>query len=255
MVVHLLCGLVPVDGAHGFVQHGGVGGLFAALRRPVNLPLCCKAAQGFAQQVGSQHCQTIQQLPGSLILPNGSFGHLNDVSGIHLPAQVHGGDTGFLQAVQHRPLVGSGTPVLGQNAGVNVDAAEGGDIQYLLGQDPAIGHHGTDIRLQIPKLLHTILLPEVLRLKHGDSMLQRHFLHRRKDHLHAPTLGAVGLGKGPHHLKAVGKDFFQAGRRDIRRSHKHNTHDFSPSFAYSPASSSSSVRNRSMTSVYTMPSR
>ena len=86
---------------------------------------------------------------------------------------------------------------------MNIDAAECGNIQHLLGQNPAVGHHGADIRLQCPQSLHTFLLPEVLGLIYRNPGSQRHFLHRGSYQLHAPALGTVGLGVSAHHFKTV----------------------------------------------------
>ena len=170
---------------------------------------------------------------------------------VHFPAQIHSGDAALRQAVQHRPLIGSAAPVLGKQAGVNVDAAQSRHIQHLLGQNPAVGNHRADIRFQCPQGLHRLLFPEIFRLEYGDVCAQCHLLHGRGHQLHAPTLGTVGLGIDADHLKAVGQNLFQAGRRNVRRAHKHNSQGFSPLSDYSSswASSSSSVRNRSMTSV------
>ena len=135
---------------------------------------------------------------------------------------------------------------------MNVDAPEGGHVQYLLGEDPAVGHHGADVRLQGPEGLHRLLLPEIFRLEDRDPRVQGHFLHRAGGQLHAPALGPVRLGIDPYHLEAVCQNPFQAGGRNVRSAHKDNTHG-QPSSLCSLISSS--VRYRSMISVYTMPSR
>ena len=249
MVMHLLSRFIPVNGAHSLIQHGSVGNRVRILGNPGHLSFFFKPAQGLAQQLRPQHRQTVKQFPGSLILPNGSFGNIDDIPRIHLPAQIHSRHAGLRQAVQHRPLIGGAAPILRQDAGVNVDATESGHIQHLLGQNPAVCHHGADVGLQFPQGFYRLLLPEVLGLKHGNPGSQRHFLHRGSYQLHAPALGTVGLGIDAHNLKTVRQYFFQTGRRNVRRSHEYNPHQSS-----SPASSSS-VRNRSITSVYTMPSR
>ena len=107
---------------------------------------------------------------------------------------------------------------------MNIDAAEGWHIQHLLGQNPAIRHHGAEIWPQCPQLLHDFLLPEGLRLKHGNPRFQSDLLRGRGRQLHAPALGAVRLGVNAHHVKAVGQDLFQAGRRNVRRTHKYHPH-------------------------------
>ena len=126
---------------------------------------------------------------------------------------------------------------------MDIDAAKPRHVQHLLGQNPAIGHHGADIGLQVPQLPNRFFLPEVLRLEYGDSGSQSRLLHGRSRQLHAPALGPVRLGIDAHHLEAVRQNLFQAGGRDVRGPHKYHAHGQASSF------SSSSVRNRSMISV------
>ena len=221
-IVNALGGLVPVDGAHGLVQHGGKADLIGVLGGGRYVALG-HAGEGLAQQVRAQVRQTVQQLTGGLILPDGGLRHIDDVTGIHLPDQVHAGNAGLGQTVQHGPLVGRAAPVLGQEARVDVDASLGGDIQHPLGQDSAVGHHGADVGLQCSQSLHILVRPEILRLEDGDVMGQGHLLGGRSHQLHAPALGPVGLGVNADHLKAVGEDLFQTGRGNIRRTHKYNS--------------------------------
>ena len=247
----LLGSPMKINGAQALVQHGGVGNqtfvlLFSRHRTGL------EPGQGLAEKSGTQKGQTVQHLPGGLVLPDGGGDPVDHISGIHLPAQVHGGDTGLLLPVQHRPLIGSGAPVLGEQACVNVNAPEGGHVQYLLREDPAVGYHGADIRLQGPEGLHRLLLPEIFRLEDRDPRFQSHFLYRAGGQLHTPALGPVRLGIGPYHLEAVCQDPFQAGGRNVRSAHKDNTHGHPSSLC---SLISSSVRYRSMISVYTMPSR
>ena len=135
-------------------------------------------------------------------------------------------NTGLLLTIQHCPLIRSTAPVLGQDAGMDIDAAAGGNVQHLLGQDPAIGYNCTDIWLQVPQLLHRFLLPEMFRLENGQVIGKGHFLYGRIDHLHAPALGTVRLGVDTDDFKTVGNDFLQAGRRDVRRSHEYNSQKY-----------------------------
>ena len=86
---------------------------------------------------------------------------------------------------------------------MDVDAAAGGNIQYPLGQDTAIGHNRNNVRLQISQCSHILVRAEILRLEHGDTRCQSDFLDGRKYHFHSPSLGAVRLGIDTDHLKAV----------------------------------------------------
>ena len=86
---------------------------------------------------------------------------------------------------------------------MDIDAAIGRRIQHRLRQDPPIGNHRANIRLQGLQLLHSGAVTEVFRLKHRDFMLQRHLLDRGSHQLHASALGAVRLGIDTNHFKAV----------------------------------------------------
>ena len=132
---------------------------------------------------------------------------------------------------------------------MDVDAALAGDVQHRLGQDPSVGHHRADIRVQPAQLLHRFRIFKMLRLEHRNPMLQSQLLHRRGHHLHAPALGTVRLGVNAHHLEAILQNLFQAGRRNIRRTHKYNSHCHTSGEIYASSSNSSSVRTRSMTWV------
>ena len=96
------------------------------------------------------------------------------------------------------------------------------------------------------------ILPEILRLEYGNPGSQGRLLHGRGRQLHAPALGPVRLGIDSYYLEAVCQDPFQAGGRNVRSAHKDNTHGHPSSLC---SFISSSVRYRSMISVYTMPSR
>ena len=82
--------------------------------------------------------------------------------------------------------------------------------------------------MQLPKLLHGFILPEVLRLENRQMIRKGNFLDRRKRHLHAPVFGTIRLGIDTDHIETIRYDFFQAGGRDIRRAHEDNSHAFPP---------------------------
>ena len=128
---------------------------------------------------------------------------------------------------------------------MDVDAAQGGDVQHPLGQNPAIGHHRAHIGPQGAQGLHRLVHNAVERLDlraggvlHGPDILEDQLRRHRA---------------GGHHavddLKAVGKNLFQALRRNVRRAHENHTHGIPPFVFHSMACSSSSERKRSMTSV------
>ena len=231
LIVNLLGGLGPVDGTHGLIQHGCEGNLGFILGNAFGAA-AFELGQHGAEQISTQNCQLIQQLTGGHILLNGGLGNVNDVACVHLQGHMLSGNTGLGQAVQHRPLVGGAAPILGQKAGMDIHIAQSGNVQHPLGQDPTVGHHGANVGLQIRQGLHIRILPEAFRLEHGDIVGDGNLLHRRKDHLHAPALGPVRLGIDTDNLKAVGNDFFQAGCRNIRRTHKYYSQRITSNIAF-----------------------
>ena len=221
-------GLRPVDGAEGFIQHGSKAHLGRVLGLGGNLALGCEPGKGLAEKSRPQLRQAVQKGPCRLIFPDGGAHRVDHIPGVHFPHQIHGGDTGLLFPVQHRPLVGRGAPVLGKQTGMDIDAAVFWNIQHLLGQDPSVGNHRANIRLQCPQLFHRFFLPERIRLEHGDSGTLGQHLYRRGCQLHPPAPGAVRLGVYAYHLKAVFQNSVQAYRRNIRGAHKNNTHAIPP---------------------------
>ena len=105
--MNLAGSLVPVDGAHGLVQHGSEADAGGILGGSGDSALG-KSGKGSAQKIGTQNSQAIQQFTGSLVLADGSLCNVNDVTGIHFTHHVLGSDAGLLLAVQNSPLIGSG---------------------------------------------------------------------------------------------------------------------------------------------------
>ena len=93
-VVDLLGGFRPVNGAHGFVQHWSVGHRRFILRCGCHLT-GGKAAQHTAQQISTQHCQSVQQLTGGFIGADGCLGNVDHIAGIHFQRHILGGHAGF----------------------------------------------------------------------------------------------------------------------------------------------------------------
>ena len=240
VIVNLLRRFCPVNGAHRLVQHRCVTNQLRILG-------CCRSfaffdlIQGLYQKLRSQNRQPIQQLACCFVRADFRLADINDVACIHFTNQIHSRYTGFLQTVQHRPLIRGRATVLGKQAGVDVNAAKLGDIQHALRQNSAVGHNCHNIRLQIRKGLHSFFLFEILRLIHGNPGSQGNFLHRGEGHLHSPALGSVRLGIHRNNVRSVIQYSLQTGRRNIRRSHKHDSH-FISSKGQSSKFSSSSVR-------------
>ena len=104
---------------------------------------------------------------------------------------------------------------------MNVPHAEGKAVERFEAQNLTVSAGDHDVAAE--RFKRGDFLAELCGLKYGDSGSHRHLLHRGRHQLHAPTLGAVRLCVDAHHVEAVGQNFFQAGRRDVRRTHKHNT--------------------------------
>ena len=192
MIVHLLCSFVPVDRAHGFIQHG-CKRYKTFILRCSNRRTVLKFSQCFTKQFCAKVSQPVQQFSGSFIGTDHRFGYVDHISRIHLVYHILRRYAGFLLSVQNCPLVRGGAAVLGQQAGMDIDRALAGNIQHGLRQNPSVGHNCQYIRLQLPQLFNRLLFPEILRLVHRNFVGQRNLLDGRKDHLHPPSFGPVRL--------------------------------------------------------------
>ena len=87
---------------------------------------------------------------------------------------------------------------------MDVDAPQPGIVQNFLGQDPAIGRHHDEVRLQLADGLQGGAVPQFGGLEHRDVVDLGAHLHRGGLELHPPVLGLVRLAKHAHHLVAGG---------------------------------------------------
>ena len=198
---------------------------------------------GIAGQSGSQISKTVHQFGAGFHGINGSPDHLDDIALIHAGRHIHGGNPGFAAMVENGPLHRSGAPELGKNAGVHIDTAQRRQIQHRLGQQLAIGHHQNQIRLQCAERVQRCLVLERRRLKDGNPLFQRVFLHRRHGQLHPAVLRRVRLRKHTSHLIAGLADALETCAGNLGRSHKYQFHSSSSSLASSSNSSGVSIRS------------
>ena len=127
---------------------------------------------------------------------------------------------------------------------MDIDAAQGRDVQDPLGQELSIGHGDDQIRRKAPKLLHHGVVPEGGGLKDRQTVRLGQELDLGGDQLHAPVLGGVGLGVDADDLMLRLQDGGKAGRGKGRCSHEDKLHSSSSRFCFMSASYSSSVSIR-----------
>ena len=257
MVVKLPGGTGEVHGRQGTAQHGGVGhqlGLLGGLGGGAVFD----GHHGVHQELGAHIGQTVVEGLHGLIGVDGGHGLGDDVTGIQLQDHVHDGDAALGIAVEDGPVDGGRATVLGQQRGMDVDAAQLGVVQDLLGEDPAIGGHHDEVGGQTLDGLQGGAVPQLGGLEDRDVVLQGNHLHRGGQELHAPVLGLVRLGEDAHDLVAGFDESLEGGHRKVRGAHEQDLHQ-SSSTSRSPRSSmasmSASVMRTSHSSLYIWPSR
>ena len=241
MVDDLTGRFAPVDGAKLFGQHGRKSGLCAVLGRAGHSS-CLHGPEGVAQQARADVRQAVQEALGVFIGFDGCFADLDDIPRVHLRSHIHGGDAGLIQAVEDGPLDRPGAAKLRQNAGVDVDAAQARDVQHLLGQNLSVGNHGDDVGLQSAQLLDHRVVLESRGLEYRQSCLQGYLFYLGHFQLHPAVFRFVGLGINAGQIKFFTDQAAQTGRRNIRRSHKYNSHASSGADVMASISSSESLR-------------
>ena len=213
--------LCPVDMAHVLCHFFRIGGFVMVLGNRMG-ELLRQVIHDGNELFCPQYAQGIKQFPRRHMGRNVHFFHRYDIARIHAFVQLHDGDAGFLLPVDNGPLDGSGTAILRQQGGMDVDGAVGGNVQYRLRQDFAIGDDDDEIRFQVPEFLLLLLRFQGGGLEHGDIIGQAEGFHRGKVDFLSPAVDPVRLGiKGQGHV-AVGFEGFQGGQGEIGGTHEND---------------------------------
>ena len=114
---------------------------------------------------------------------------------------------------------------------MQIDAAQGGDVQQFRRQDAAISHHHHQVGGQFPEDGFRLAVPQGGGLPHRDVVLLRQPLHRRCGHDLFAAHRLVRPGEHTHDLMPCRDQRGQAFGGDVRGAHEQDTH-------YSSSSSS-----------------
>ena len=135
---------------------------------------------------------------------------------------------------------------------MHIDIPNGRDIQDLLTQDLPEGGCHAQVRFQVSKVFHAGL-PDPFRLEYRNARFRCRDLHWTRGQLVSPSLGPVRLGKYAGHIISFPDQGLQGRHRKFRGAHKYDPHCASSSGICPLISSSDS--SRSITSMYSVPSR
>ena len=179
---------------------------------------------GFDQQLCPHLFEPVIEFTGGFIGSDFRLFGIDNVAGIHLGCQIHRGNTGFLIAVQNRPLDRCSTAVLREEGPVYVDGAERRHGQQIVRENSAVGYYHNEVRLQTLQHGKCRSVAHLSRLKNRNIMGEGYGFHRRERNLHASSAGFIRLCKNAGHLISVLDQRFQRRRSEFRRTHKNNPH-------------------------------
>jgi hypothetical protein len=192
-VVELAGALGPVEAARLLGEHGGVGGLGVVLG--LRLQLAGQVARNLLErELGADVRQLGRQGDGGVLRQDGQLGLGEHGARVHADVHLHERHAGDGVAVDDRPLDRGRAAVLGQQGGVDVHAAELRQIEDLLRQDLAVGHHHDQRGVEFAQEGEELgVVLDLLRLVHGEAMGEGQLFHRRRGQLLTTAGGAIGL--------------------------------------------------------------
>ena len=123
----------------------------------------------------------------------------------------------FWRVIQHCPLDGSSTAVLGQQRSMDVDTAVPGQFQHPFGQNLAVSDYDNQIRCAIFDHFKRLIIAQAGRLEDRDLMSNRQLFDRRRHQLISSALGFIRLGKDAGHRITGVQQLLQTGDREIGR--------------------------------------
>ncbi len=148
------------------------------------------------------------------------------IAGIYLVLEKEGGYAGLLIAVDYGPVYGSGTTVLGQKGGVQVEGPKRGHAPDYLGQH-AEGYHYLEVGLESAELLYEERIFELFGLKNRYSLLHGVFLDGAAlKHASMTTHWLIGHGYHTYYIIMVFHETAQYMLGKLGSSHEHYPHLF-----------------------------
>ena len=140
--------------------------------------------------------------------------------------QQEGRDAGFGLAVDDRPVDRRGTPVLGQQRGVEIEGPQPRHGPDHLGQHPE-GDHDPQVGLPGPQCLDELRVAELHGLQDRKPQLPGGDLHVALVHPLPAAGGFVGCRDDPDDLVAPGDQRPQRRHGEFRRAHEDDAQLFS----------------------------
>lgn len=155
------------------------------------------------------------------------------VAGVEPLLHGHDAHADLLVAGEDGPLDG-GRPAPARKQGpVHVQAAEGRQVEHLLGENRPVGRHADDIGRERGELREHRGVAQRARRSHGKTAALGHFLHRGGYERLSPAAHGVGTrvdGRDLVELRQLVQDF----RREAGRSHEDDAHCYFTSISVSP---------------------
>ncbi|MNY21101.1 hypothetical protein D3C86_1546230 [compost metagenome] len=187
--------LAPVELGHGLGEHGGVGREGVVLRGGLQGALEPRA-EGVDEGLGPDLGEALREDIGRLVGADRGACLQEHGAGIQALLHLHGGDPGLGVAVQDGPLDRGGAAIAGQERGVDVDAAEGRQVQDRLRQDLAVGDDHDEVGGQgLERREGLLVAAQALRLVDRDPGFEGSLLDRGHGDLLAAPHRPIGLGE------------------------------------------------------------
>jgi hypothetical protein len=219
-------GLAPVDLTVCGPAAAEVGGLGVVLGEALRLA-APQARVGLPEQLPRGRGHPGQEGGGGVFRDDGKAMLGHDVAPVGFGFHVMQGDAGFGFAVNQDPVHRTAAPVAGQEAAVEIQGPQAGQVQDRLLQHVAIIARKQPIRLQSLHGGHEGRVIGVGRLIHRQVVIKGQLPHRGEPQI---FFGIIGMGDHRHdlvaQLPAQLDERLQAGVADIVVTQKCYTHIF-----------------------------
>src|SRR5271157_1240184 len=138
----------PIDAAILLLQHRRQGGELMILRNRNNLT-ALPPAQRLHHQFGPDRAQTLPERLRGVVAPDLDLALQQNIARIQSGVDPHRGDAGHALAANDRPGNWSRPAVLGQQRGVQVEAAKPRQRDHPGRQDVTVGNDNDQVRLNV----------------------------------------------------------------------------------------------------------
>ncbi len=215
----------------GLVQLGRVGHAFGRLGH-ARQAAGRQGGQGLHDRRGARGGQIVVQGRRGLFRTDRHPADQQHVARVQAGVHLHDGYPGFRVARLDGALDGRGAAPARQQAGVDIQAAAGRQVQHPLRQDQPIGRDHHDIRRDGQQLVARLggfvgvapVQAQAARLRDRNAGGQRRLLDQAGRELEPAPGRAVGLRQDQRNRMAGRQDGFQRKAGKIGRTSKNNAH-------------------------------